>query len=127
MKLVNQLQDEYDEQMEMVDNIRSPLGGDGLPRSGNVSKKVEKQAVELAEKAQELKEAEIWAVATRQQIYNTIKEVPGVQRDVLRERYVELKKWKDVAEAVNYSLSHTKSVLHNKGLDYIQNMIDGQR
>ena len=127
MKLVKQLQDEYDEQMEMVDNIRSPLGGDGLPRSGTVSRKVEKQAVELAEKAQELKEAEIWAVATRQQIYDTIKEVPGVQRDVLHERYVELKKWKDVAKTVNYSLSHTKSVLHNKGLDYIQNMIDGKR
>ena len=125
--LVKQIQEEYDEQMEQIDNIRSSLGGDGLPRGGDVRKEVEDKAVRLAEKAQELKEAEIWAVATRQQLYKTIEAVPGVPRDVLIERYVHLKKWKDVAVAVKYSVSHTKWVLHNRGLDYIQEMIDRKR
>lgn len=124
--LVKQIQEEYDEQMEQIDNIRSSLGGDGLPRGGDVRKEVEDKAVKLAEKAQELKEAEIWAVATRQQIYATIMSVPGVPRDVLRERYVELRKWDDVANAVCYSVSHTH-VLEQRGLEFIQNMIDGKR
>lgn len=125
-KLVEQIQEEYDEEMEMVDNIRSSLGGDGLPHGGDIRREVEDKAVALAEKAQELKEAEIWAVATRQQIYETIQKVPGVPRDVLIERYVHLKKWKDVAVAVNYSISHTH-VLHWEGLDYLQNLIDRKR
>ena len=122
-----QVREEYLEQNALINNIRSSLGGDGLPRGSDVTSEVEAKAIALAEKAQELKEAEIWAVATRQQIYKTIERVPGVPRDVLIERYVHLKKWKDVAAAVNYSVSHTKWNLHNRGLDYIQEMIDGKR
>ena len=125
-KLVEQIREEYAEQMEMVNNIRSSLGGDGLPHGGDIRREVEEKAVALAETAQELKEAEIWAVATRQQIYATLEMVPGVPRDVLIERYVHLRNWKDVAMAVNYSISHTH-VLEQRGLEFIQNLIDRKR
>ena len=121
-----QVREEYREQIEQIDNIRSSLGGDGLPRSHDIRREVEEKAVELAEKAQELKEAEIWAVSTRQQIYRAIEAVPGIPREVLIERYVHLKKWEDVARAVNYSVSHTH-VLEQRGLEFIQNMIDRKR
>lgn len=121
-----QVREEYEEQNELIDNIRSSLGGDGLPRGGDISRVVEERAVALAEKAQELKEAEIWAVSTRQQIYRTIEMVPGVSREVLIERYVHLRKWREVAEAVNYSVSHTH-VLEQRGLEFIQNLIDRKR
>lgn len=125
VKLVEQLREEYAEQMEQIDNIRSSLGGDGLPHGADIRREVEEKALALAEKAQELKEAEIWAVATEQQIFRTIIELQGVHRDVLIERYVHLKKWEDVADAVGYCVSRTH-VKHKEALQMIQNFIDGK-
>ena len=109
VKLVEQIREEYAEQMEQIDNIRE----------------VEEKAVALAEKADELKQAEIWAIATEQQIFRTIIELQGAHRDVLIERYVHLKKWEDVADAVGYSVSRTH-VKHKEALQMIQNFIDGK-
>lgn len=125
VKYVERIQSEYDKQMEQIDNIRSSLGKDGLPRGSEVRREVEEKALQLAEKAQELKEAEIWAIETRQQIFRTILSVPAEKGSVLQERYVNLKKWEDVADTVGYSLRQTHN-LHKEGLDVIQNMIDGK-
>lgn len=121
---VERIQKEYDEQMEQIDNIRSSLGKDGLPHSSEVRKEVEEKAVQLAEKAQELKEAEIWAIETRQQIFRTIMAVPGEKGSVLQERYVNLRKWEEVADAVGYSIRQTHNI-HKEGLEVVQNMING--
>ena len=67
VRAVDILQEEYDKQMEQIDSIRSALGGDGLPRSGDVSKRVENQAIKLAEKAEKLLEAQSEALAIRQE------------------------------------------------------------
>lgn len=123
VKAVDVLQAEYDEQMEQIDSIRSSLGGDGLPRSGEVSKRVEDQAVKLAEKAGELLEAEERALAVRQEIFRTVRKVPGAPGDVLRERYINLQKWEDVALQVNYSVDHT-FVLHREGLAIVEKLIN---
>lgn len=125
VKYVERIQSEYNEQMEKIDNIRSSLGKDGMPRSGEVRKEVEAKAIELAEKAQELKEAEIWAIETRQQIFRTIMAVPDDKGSVLQERYVNLKKWEDVADSVGYSLRQTHNI-HKDALQIIQDMIDGK-
>ncbi len=123
MRLVEQIRSEYDEQMEQIDSIRSSLGKDGLPRSGDIRKEVEEKAVRLADKAQELKEAEIYAIEVRQEIFRTIMAVPDVKGSVLQEKYINLRKWEDVADAVGYSLRQTHN-LHKDGLEAIQNMID---
>ena len=125
VKYVERIQSEYNEQMEKIDSIRSSLGKDGLPRSGEIRKEVEAKAIELAEKAQELKEAEIWAIETRQQIFRTIMAVPDDKGSVLQERYVNLKKWEDVADSVGYSLRQTHNI-HKDALQIIQDMIDGK-
>ena len=116
------IQREYDEEMELIDNIRSSLGGDGLPRSGEISKKVERQAIKLAEKADELLEAAFAAIKIRQQIFKMVMKVPGDMGSVLYERYVQLKDWKDVADAVGYSESHIYE-LHRQGLDYVNKLL----
>lgn len=125
VELVKQLREEYAEQTEQIDNIRSSLGGDGMPHGADIRREVEEKAIALAEKAQELKEAEIWAVATEQQIFRTILELHGVYRDVLIERYVHLKKWEEVADAVGYCVSRTH-VKHKEALQMIQDFIDGK-
>jgi len=121
-RIVQSIREEYLKQMEQVDSIRSALGGDGLPRSGDISKKVEAQAVRLAEKAEELLQAEADALAVRQQVFRTVQRVPGDPGEVLRERYVNLRKWEYIAEALGWSLSNCH-VLHRKGLEIVEEII----
>lgn len=115
---------EYEEELDLIDNIRSSLGGDGLPRSGEISRKVENQALKLSEKADALREAEAAAIEVRQEIFRTVMRVPGDAGSVLFERYImltdegKLQEWKDVADAVGYSESHIYE-LHRQGLDYV--------
>jgi len=121
-RAVQAIRSEYLEQMEQIDNIRSSLGGDGLPRSGDISKKVEIQAVRLAEKAEQLLQAEADALAIRQEVFRTVQRVPGDPGEVLRERYVNLRKWREIADVLGYSEENCFA-LHRKGLDMVEEVI----
>ncbi|MBR3277742.1 MAG: hypothetical protein IKG01_02375 [Lachnospiraceae bacterium] len=122
VKVARRVRNEYEEELDLIDNIRSSLGGDGTPRSGEISKKVERQALKLSEKADELREAEAAAIETRQMIFNTVMQVPDDKGSVLYERYILLKEWKDVADAVGYSEGHIYE-LHRQGLEYVDQLI----
>lgn len=118
---VRQLRSEYREQLEQVDSIRSPIG-DGTPHSGQISRTVEIQAVRLAEKANEMKLAEAEALRIRQKVMDVIGRVPGVKGDILRERYIHLKKWEDVAAAVGYTKRQATN-LHRDALEIVQHFL----
>lgn len=122
VKTAQRVRREYEEELDLIDNIRSSLGGDGLPRSGEISKKVERQALKLSEKADELREAEAAAIETRQMIFRTVMQVPDDKGSVLYERYILLKEWKDVADAVGYSEGHIYE-LHRQGLEYVNKLL----
>ena len=122
VRAVDILQEEYDKQMEQIDSIRSALGGDGLPRSGEVSKRVENQAIKLAEKAEQLLEAQSEALAIRQEIFRTVRRVQGEPGDVLRERYINLRHWTEIAEILGYTERQCFN-LHNKGLEAVEEII----
>lgn len=128
-KLVMRAQEEYNKEMEMIDTIRSPLGGDGMPRSGEISKKVEADAIRLEEKARDLLAVEIPALRIRQHIVETIQKVPGPAADVLMERYVNLTEngrmqtWRAVAEAIGYSEENVYK-LRKKGLAEVEKMLN---
>ena len=121
--LVEQLRTEYAKENEKVDAIRSALGGDGTPGGKEISKSVERQAVKLAEKAEELKEAEVEALIVRQYVYSVIREVPDVLGSILYERYINLKDWESVAYSVGYSKSRAHD-LHKLALAVVQNRIE---
>lgn len=122
VRAVDILQEEYDKQMEQIDSIRSALGGDGLPRSGDVSKRVENQAIKLAEKAEKLLEAQSEALAIRQEIFRTVRKVPGEPGDVLRERYINLLKWEEIADVLGYT-ERNCHYLHDKGINAVEALI----
>lgn len=122
VRAVDVLQEEYEKQTEQIDSIRSALGGDGLPRSGEVSKRVENQAIKLAEKAEQLLEAQSDALAIRQEIFRTVRRVQGEPGDVLRERYINLRHWTEIAEILGYTERQCFN-LHNKGLEAVEEII----
>lgn len=123
VRRAQRLQKEYEDELEQIDNIRSSLGGDGLPRSGEISKKVERQALKLSEKAEELKGAEVEAIAIRNEIFRTVMRVPDDMGSVLYERYILLKKWDDISDSVGYTVRHIHNI-HREGLDYIEKILN---
>ncbi|WP_407386306.1 hypothetical protein [Ruminococcus sp.] len=114
---------EYEKELDLIDSIRSPLGGDGVPSSSGISKTTENKAIRLAGKAEALKEAETEALRIRQKVYNVISSIKGEAGSVLYEKYINLKSWGEVAEAVGYSKRHVQRI-HDDALDLVKDVIE---
>ena len=119
VRVINRIQAEYDKQLELIDSVRSPLGGDGSPHGGSVSKDAENKATKLADKSLELMDAQIEAIRIRQRVFDVVNQIPGVRGDVLYERYINLRSWDEVARAVGYSRSRVDD-FHNEALGLIE-------
>lgn len=116
--LLLRVREEYRKELDHIDAIRSALDNSGLA-SGQVSRTVEVKAMRLAEKADRLKEAEVEALETRQKVFDVIAKVEGVKGQILYERYINLKKWEDVAAAVCYDERHARR-LHDEALKQVE-------
>ena len=113
---VRQLEQEYKEELDQIDAIGSPMDTDGTPHGTNIGRPTEQQALLLIRKAERLQQARYEAIEIRQEIYETIRKVPGDEGSVLYERYILLKKWEDIAMDLHYSVRNI-FVLHGKALD----------
>ena len=114
---------EYEEERLMIDSVRSPSDNDGMPHGSGISKPVEQRVERMNAKLDRLATARLEAVRIRQEIFDTIMCISGLEADVLIERYVYLRKWEDVCLAVNYTWPTVRLAWH-RGLDKIQEIID---
>lgn len=121
MFLLSRIREEYRAELETIDSIRSALDNSGVP-SGQVSRTVEKRAVRLAEKAERLHKAELETLSTRQKVFDVVAMIEGVRGQILYERYINLKKWEDVAEAVCYDERHCRR-LHEDALQIVEHVL----
>lgn len=100
---------EFEKEMIMIDSISSPLGTDGTPHGSGISKSTEARALRLADKRLKYIEAELDALEIRQQIFDTVMKLDGIEGDVLIEYYINYfdeqkqksRTWEDVAELVH--------------------------
>lgn len=113
---------EYEKELELIDSVRSTLGGDGMPHGSGVSKRVEDMAIRLSDKAAQWKMAELDAIRVRQEVYETISEVPGIEGEVLFERYVNLRKWEEICVELHYSW-HGIHAAHRRALKIVDDLI----
>lgn len=118
-----QLRSEYEKELELIDSVRSTLGGDGMPHGNGVNKSVEDKAIRLAEKALDWKTAELDAIQVRQEIFETIFKIGGIESEVLCERYVNLHKWEEVCVLVHLSWKQTHRI-HARALEAVSNLIN---
>jgi len=95
---------EYEAEMLKIDAVRSLSDNDGMPHGSNISRPTEEKAIRLAAIAAKWKVAELDAIETRQEVFRIISRIPGDEGDVLFARYIELKKWDDIAEELHYSV-----------------------
>ena len=122
VRIAERIKTEYDQEQDLIDSVRSALGGDGVPHGGGISKATENKAIKLADKALELKDAELEAIRIRQKVFDVIRTVPGEKGNVLYERYINLKSWDEVADSVGYSKRHARN-LHDEAIDIVQHFL----
>lgn len=120
--IAQRLKREYDKENELLITIRSPQGSDGQPHGGGVSNPIEDKAIRLAESLSAYQDAELDAIRIKRRVLRTVNQVPGPRGSVLYERYINLKSWSQVAEALHYSKRHCYN-LHNEGLDIVEELI----
>lgn len=121
-QIANRLKAEYEKESEILDSITSPLGSDGMPRSGKISQSTERKAVKLAEKLTEYEEAQLDALRIKRDVFRVVNMVPGDSGDVLYERYIKLSSWRQIADNLGYSERQCYN-LRNEGLDVVKELI----
>lgn len=103
-KKARRLQAEYERELELIDSVRSTLGGDGMPHGSGVSRVTEDKALRLAEKHETWIQARLDAIEVRQKVFDLIYDIDGVEGDVLIGKYINLQTWEQIAEELNYSV-----------------------
>lgn len=126
---IRRLERELEEERIQIDAIRSPSDNDGMPHGSGISNPTADKAVDIVEAASRLYDARKEAIRIRQEVFDTVMLLDGLEVDVLLERYVylteegRLKPWEQVCQAVNYSWHPVRLAWH-RGLDRIQQIID---
>lgn len=103
-RIVQRCKTEYETEVEKIDAIGSTLSNDGMPHGSGISRKTENKAIRLAEKATKWKAAELDAIAKRQEVFELIYDIPGIEGDVLIDKYIGLKTWEQIAEERHYTV-----------------------
>ena len=104
-KQAERLREVYQTQQEKIDAIGSTLSNDaGMPHGTGISRKTEDRAIRLADKAMRWKEAELDAIEKRQEVFNVVIQIPGIEGDVLYHKYIKLMKWEEIALELHYSV-----------------------
>lgn len=122
-RLARRYRREYELEHEKIDAVKSTLDNDGMPRASGISRKVEDQAIRLADKAMKWKIAELDAIRLRQEVFDTVIKVPDIEGEILYERYINLLKWEEVCVAVHASW-YTVHAHHKRALAIVSEIIN---
>ena len=114
---------EYEAELLKVDAVRSLSDNDGMPHGSGISKPTEDKAIRLADKALKWKQAELDAIEIRQEVFETICDIPDIEGDVLYERYIHLRKWEEICELLSYSWKGIHLV-HRRALNIVEEIIN---
>ena len=110
-RYVRKLEREIQKERFLIDSIRSPLGSSGEPHGSGISKSVEIRAIRIADKVDEFEQAAVHAVELRQAIFDAIRNVDGIEGELLYEYYIDYfdekrgkpKTWEEVADIIHVS------------------------
>lgn len=123
-RIVQRCKTEYETEVEKIDAIGSTLSNDGMPHGSGISRKTEDKAIRLAEKATKWKAAELEAIAKRQEVFEVIYDIKGIEGEILIERYINLRKWEDICVLIHYSWRGTHKI-HARALQIVEARING--
>ena len=122
-KRAQRYRQQYEEESALIDAVRSLSDNDGMPHGSGISKPTEDKAIRLADRRMRLIKAELEAIRIKQDLFDFIDGIEGVEGDVLYHRYIRLLKWEEVCLIVHYSWPNTMRI-HRRALDKVQKIID---
>ena len=125
---VRRYEEEYEKEKYLIDAVRSLSDNDGMPHGTNISRPTEEKAIRLADKSLRLMDAKLEAIRVRQEIFDMIMRLDGLEADVLAERYLDLDAnghmltWETVCERVHYSWPTVRAAWH-RGLNMVEEIL----
>ena len=128
LNTIRRLERELAEERLQIDAIRSPSDNDGMPHGNGIGNPTADKATAVIDAANRLIDAKLEAIRIRQQVFDTVMLVGGLEADVLLERYIYLTKegrqkpWEQVCSAVHYSWPTVRLAWH-RGLDKVEELI----
>lgn len=126
---VARCREEYENESVLIDAVRSLSDNDGMPHGSGISKPTEVKAVRLADKKLRLIDAQLEAIRLRQEIFDTVMGLDGLEADVLVERYLNLDEsghlqtWEVVCDRVHYSWPTVRTAWH-RGIDAVEKLLN---
>lgn len=129
VKRAARYRDEYERESLLIDAVRSLSDNDGMPHGSGISKPTEVKAVRLADKKLRLIDAQLEAIRLRQEIFDTVMGLDGLEADVLVERYLNLDEnghlqtWESVCDHVHYSWPTVRTAWH-RGIDAVEKLLN---
>ena len=123
VKRAQRYRQQYEEESALIDAVRSLSDNDGMPHGSGISKPTEEKAIRLADRRMRLIRAELEAIRIKQDLFDFIDGIEGIEGDVLYHRYIRLLKWEEVCLIVHYSWPNTMRI-HRRALDIVQKKID---
>ena len=119
---VRRYEEEYENELLLIDAIRSASDNDGMPHGSGISKPTEDKAIRLADRALRLTEARLEAIQIRQEVFDLIDSIDGIEGDVLYQRYVNLHKWEEICVLLHYSWQGIH-LIHRRALAIVENRL----
>ena len=119
---VRRLEQEYEQEILMVDAIRSASYNDGMPHGNSISKPTEDRAIRLADRKLRLVQARLDALEVRQDIFDLINDIEGIEGDVLYQRYINLHKWEEICVLLHYSWQGIH-LIHRRALAIVESRL----
>ncbi len=119
---VHRYEEEYENELALIDAVRSVSDNDGMPHGSGISKPTEEKAVRLADKSLRLAGARIRAIEIRQEIFDLVDSIDGVEGDVLYLRYIKLHKWEEICVLLHYSWQGIHLV-HRRALAIVESRL----
>ena len=119
---VRRYEEEYENESLLIDAIRSASDNDGMPHGSGISKPTEDKAIRLADRALRLTEARLEAIRIRQEVFDLIDSIDGIEGDVLYQRYVNLHKWEEICVLLHYSWQGIH-LIHRRALAIVESRL----
>ena len=119
---VRRYEEEYENESLLIDAIRSASDNDGMPHGSGISKPTEDKAIRLADRALRLTEARLEAIRIRQDVFDLIDSIDGIEGDVLYQRYVNLHKWEEICVMLHYSWQGIH-LIHRRALAVVESRL----
>ena len=113
-------EEEYRLEHDLIGSIS--INYDGMPHGTGISRKTENDALRLAEKAERYVEARLDAIRIRQEVFDLIDGIDGIEGDVLYERYIKLHKWEEICVLLHYSWQGIHLV-HRRALAIVESRL----